>query len=629
MELDPDDVFRDDEDDPENEALRQRASSKELVVYLVDASPKMFSTNCPSEQEDQKDESHFRIAISCILESLKTQIINRSYDEVAVCFFNTREKKNLQDLNSVFVFNVADREFLDRPTAKFIKELSRLEEFFVKEIGSQHGIVSGSRENSLYNALWVAQALLRKGSAKTADKRILIFTDEDDPFGNIKGGAKADMTRTTLQRVKDAQDLGISIELLPLSQLDREFNVSLFYADLIGLQGEDLAQFVPAAGERMEDMKYQLRKRMFKKRIVRKLTFSVANGVSIEVHTYAFIRPTVLGSITWLDSVTNQPIKIERSFICADTGALMQEPPKHFQTYKNQNVKFSVEELSEIKRVSTGQLRLLGFKPLSCLKDYHNLRPSTFIFPSDEEVIGSTRIFIALHRSMIRLNRFAVAFYGTSSHSQLVALVAQEEIIDSGGQVEPPGMHMICLPYSDDIRHAEELHSGTNAAIPRANEDQIKKAAALIKRIDLKDFSVYQFANPGLQRHYAILQALALEEDDLPEIKDETVPDEEGLARPGVVKAIEEFKLSVYGDKYDESDNAGHKKVSEASKKRKALADGAVQKSAQYNWDALADSGKLKDLTVVELKFYLSAHDLPVSGKKEDLVKRILTHMGK
>lgn len=45
---------------------------------------------------------------------------------------------------------------------------------------------------------------------------------------------------------------------------------------------------------------------------------------------------------------------------------------------------FSTDELSEIKRVSTGPLRLLGFKPLSCLKDYHNLKPSTFVFPSDE-----------------------------------------------------------------------------------------------------------------------------------------------------------------------------------------------------------------------------------------------------
>lgn len=38
----------------------------------------------------------------------------------------------------------------------------------------------------------------------------------------------------------------------------------------------------------------------------------------------------------------------------------------------------------------------------------------------------------------------------------ILCFEAQEEIIDSGGQIEPPGMHMIYLPYSDDIRPIEE-----------------------------------------------------------------------------------------------------------------------------------------------------------------------------
>jgi hypothetical protein len=73
MDLDPDDVFRDDDDDPDNEVYQvfysssssssgstlinshlivfsvfdqERESTKELVVYLVDASPKMFSSTC-------------------------------------------------------------------------------------------------------------------------------------------------------------------------------------------------------------------------------------------------------------------------------------------------------------------------------------------------------------------------------------------------------------------------------------------------------------------------------------------------------------------------------------------------------------------------------------------------------
>ncbi|KAG9447442.1 hypothetical protein H6P81_013570 [Aristolochia fimbriata] len=629
MDYDPDDLFRDDDEDNENEFYQIKDATKELAVYLIDASPKMFIPQ--NEREDGQEETHFYIVVNSVAQALRTQIINRSYDEIAIVFFNTREKNNLQDLSNVYVFNVPDREQLDRPTARLVKEITHVGETFISKIGSQYGIISGSRENSLYSAIWVAQALLRKGSVKNTDKRMLLFTDEDDPFGGIRGMAKTDMTRTTIQRAKDAQDFGISIELLPISGTDQQFNISLFYADLLGLEGEEVAQFIPLAGEKFQDMTDQLRKRMFKKRRVRRITFSITDGVSIELNTYALLRPALPGSITWLDSVTNIPLKSERSYICADTGALLQEPVKRFYPYRNGNVLFSVQELADVKRLATGHLRLLGFKPLSCLKEYHNLRPSTFLFPSDEEIAGSTCLFVALHRSMLRLKRFAVAFYGSSAHPQLVALVAQDEITNPSGQVEPPGMHMIYLPYSDDIRHPEEVHTPADVTpCPRATDDQVEKAAALLKRVDLKDFSVCQFSNPALQRHYALLEAFALGEDEMPQTVDETLPDEEGMSRPGIVKAVEEFKTAVYGENYDQEEAEKAKSSgSDASKKRKAAAEHAAKESSRYNWDELVDSGKLKDLTVVELKYYLTAHNLPVTGKKEALISRILAHLGK
>lgn len=65
--------------------------------------------------------------------------------------------------------------------------------------------------------------------------------------------------------------------------------------------------------------------------------------------------------------------------------------------------------------------------------------------------------------------------------------------------------------------------------------------------------------------------------------------------RPGIVKAIEEFKLSVYGENYDEeSESVGNEKVSEASKKRKAIAENAAKESANYDWADLADNGKVR-----------------------------------
>ncbi|XP_013638444.1 PREDICTED: ATP-dependent DNA helicase 2 subunit KU70 [Brassica oleracea var. oleracea] len=618
MELDPEDVFRDEDEDPESQFFQEKEASKEFVVYLIDASPKMFSSTCPSE--DEKQESHFHISVSCIAQSLKSHIINRSNDEIAICFFNTREKKNLQDLNGVYVFNVPQRECIDRPTARLIKDFDLIEESFIEDIGSQNGIVSDSRENSLYSALWVAQALLRKGSSKTADKRIFLFTNEDDPFGSMRISVKEDMTRTTLQRAKDAQDLGISIELLPLSHPDKQFDISLFYKDLIGLNGDELTEFMPSVGQKLEDMKDQLKKRVLAKRIAKRITFMICDGVSIELNGYALLRPATPGTITWLDSTTNLPIKVERSYVCADTGAIMQEPIQRIQPYINRDVMFTAAELSEVKKISTGHLRLLGFKPLSCLKDYHNMKPSTFLYPSDKEVIGSTRAFIALHRSMIQLGRFAVAFYGGTTPPRLVALVAQDEIESDGGQVEPPGMNMIYLPYANDIRDIEELHSKPGVAAPRATEDQLKKASALMRRLELKDFSVCQFANPALQRHYAMLQAIALDEDELGETRDETLPDEGGMNRPGVVKAIEEFKESIYGDDSEEESDSGAK---EKSRKRKAADAG------DYDFVELAKTGKLKDLTVVELKTYLTANNLPLSGKKDALINRILAHVSK
>ncbi|PNY14701.1 ATP-dependent DNA helicase 2 subunit ku70-like protein [Trifolium pratense] len=118
------------------------------------------------------------------------------------------------------------------------------------------------------------------------------------------------------------------------------------------------------------------------------------------------------------------------------------------------------------------------------------------------------------------INLYLVAFSGSSSRPQMVALIAQvyllilkfssahftlrpvvaasplDEVIQSGVQIEPPGMHMIYLPYSDDIRLIEERYSDTSGAVTKASDDQIKKAADLIKRVDLKDFSVFQFSNP-------------------------------------------------------------------------------------------------------------------------------------
>ena len=84
----------------------------------------------------------------------------------------------------------------------------------------------------------------------------------------------------------------------------------------------------------------------------------------------------------------------------------------------------------------------MGFKPLEFLRDYHNLKEPTFVYPTDKELKGSTTAFIALHQAMLtEPQRFAVASMvsGRAGAPQLVALLAQqEECDDTGEQVRHP-----------------------------------------------------------------------------------------------------------------------------------------------------------------------------------------------
>lgn len=42
-----------------------------------------------------------------------------------------------------------------------------------------------------------------------------------------------------------------------------------------------------------------------------------------------------------------------------------------------------------------------------------------------------------------------------------------------------------------------QLHMDVTFTTPRASNEEIQKAVALMKRVDLRDFSVCQFSNPG------------------------------------------------------------------------------------------------------------------------------------
>eukprot|EP00850_Spirogloea_muscicola_P014492 SM000104S09362 [mRNA] locus=s104:402057:407985:+ [translate_table: standard] len=638
-----DDMFQDDVEGEEDDAEDRYAAGKELVVYLVDAAADML---LPLSPPDDDERTFLDAVLAAIGEDLKARIISRDTDLVSLCFFNAREKKNLQEGEGVFVL-----QELELPSAQLIcnffeheLNLSPHAGRFEKVVGSGPGVTAASRDNPLYTALWVTQALYRAGPSKHVTKRIMLFTNNDDPFGELDEAVKRDMVRTTVQRAKDAQDLGIQLELLPMSRPGEKFNVNIFYAQAIeGLAQDDPSSFLVTASSRFEDLVSQLKKRVFKKRMVRRLALTIAPGTEIALRSYAMLRPASEGRYTWVESRTHSEVKPDTSLICADTGAILVEPIKRMQLYGGVQVLFTPAELAEIKKVIKDDLQLLGFKSLELLKDHHNLRPPTFLYPDDLAISGSVCAFAALHQAMLDTQRvtlmpnilqdarrFAVCCYGKSTMPQLVALVAQEEKLEEGGaiQVQPPGMQMIYLPFADDIRMAEQYHVSQEAPVARASKEQVEKALAMIRRLELKDFSPDQISNPSLQHHFAIIEALALDEDEAREVKDETLPDEKSLERPAVRAAIQAFKDAAYGENHDAEEAEKEYAKGASARKRQATAEAAVEAARDFDWPELAEQGKLQELTAEQLKIFCRANHLPLTGAKAVLIDRILQKLG-
>ncbi|XP_011408577.1 PREDICTED: X-ray repair cross-complementing protein 5-like [Amphimedon queenslandica] len=264
----------------------------------------------------------------------------------------------------------------------------------------------------------------------------------------------------------------------------------------------------------------------------------------------------------------------------------------------------------------------MGFRPKSKMKMHHYIKPANFIYPDETTVSGSTKLFSVLLRRCISREVVAVCKYIPRNNSPpiFVALVPQEEELDDSSiQISPPGFHVIFLPFSEDIRSLDLPDE-----MPKASHEQIDKAKEIIKKLSF-NFQSESFENPVIQKHYRVLEALALEHEEEEEITDLTVPDAAQInKRAG--KAIDEFMKAVFPDGFDPEAKITKRKASAST----AAAGGAKKAKTDEPVDveSIAKNGTLGKLTIPVLKEYLKSVGKKAAGKKQDLIDAINEHLG-
>ncbi|KAM6290961.1 X-ray repair cross-complementing protein 6 [Porphyrio hochstetteri] len=567
-------------------------SGRDSLIFLVDASKAMFE--CEGD-----DVTPFDMTIQCIRNVYTSKIISSDRDLLSVVFYGTEKNKNSADFKHIYVL-----QELDNPGAKRVLELDKYRGdegrvLFSKTFGH-------NADYSLGEALWACSNLFSDVRVKLSHKRIMLFTNEDDPHAN--DSAKARLART---RAGDLRDTGIILDLMHLKK-PGGFDISLFYRDIINIAEDEDLGIQPQESEKLEHLMRKVRAKETKKRTLVRLNLYLNKDLSLSVGVYSLAHKAYKPYPVKLYRETNEPVKTKTRMFNGKTGSLLlPSDTKRAQTYGNRQIVLEKEETEELKRFDSLGLFLIGFKPLSMLKQHHHIRPSQFIYPEESIISGSTTLFNALLIKCLEKEVMALCRYTPRRNvpPRFVALVPQEEEVDEQKvQIAPPGFHVIFLPYADDKRNIDFTEK-----VP-ADPEQVDKMKEIIKKLRFK-YRTDSFENPVLQQHFRNLEALALDMMEPEQAEDLTMPKAEEMNRR-LGNLVEEFKQLVYPPDYNPDGKAA---------KRKQAADGQAEKrpKVEISKDELrrhVQTGTLGKLTVPVLKDACRLYGLRGGGKKQELM---------
>ncbi|KAL4678383.1 X-ray repair cross-complementing protein 6 [Piliocolobus tephrosceles] len=574
-------------------------SGRDSLIFLVDASKAMFE----SQSEDEL--TPFDMSIQCIQSVYISKIISSDRDLLAVVFYGTEKDKNSVNFKNIYVL-----QELDNPGAKRILELDQ----FKGQQGQKRfqDLMGHGSDYSLSEVLWVCANLFSDVQFKMSHKRIMLFTNEDNPHGN--DSAKASRART---KAGDLRDTGIFLDLMHLKK-PGGFDISLFYRDIISIAEDEDLRVHFEESSKLEDLLRKVRAKETRKRALSRLKLKLNKDIVISVGVYNLVQKALKPPPIKLYRETNEPVKTKtRTFNTSTGGLLLPSDTKRSQIYGSRQIILEKEETEELKRFDDPGLMLMGFKPLVLLKKHHYLRPSLFVYPEESLVIGSSTLFSALLIKCLEKEVAALCRYTPRRNipPYFVALVPQdEELDDQKIQVTPPGFQLVFLPFADDKRKMPFTEKIT------ATPEQVDKMKAIVEKLRFT-YRSDSFENPVLQQHFRNLEALALDLMEPEQAVDLTLPKVEAMNKR-LGSLVDEFKELVYPPDYNPEG-----KVT----KRKHDNDGSGSKrpKVEYSEEELKthiSKGTLGKFTVPMLKEACRAYGLKSGLKKQELLEALTKH---
>jgi ATP-dependent DNA helicase 2 subunit 1 len=375
-----------------------------------------------------------------------------------------------------------------------------------------------------------------------------------------------------------------------------------------------------------------------KRALFSNLPLELGPGLRISVKGYIIFKRQEIHKTCYVYLKGEKPVlaKSASSKLEDDDGKTV-EKNRVLKAYKfgGTRITFSQDEAASLRNFGEPIIRLLGFKAITSqnLPLWANTNRSTFLYPSEEDYIGSTRVFAALHAKLLSAHKMAVAWFVARKNATPVLaaiLPGAEQLNEAGEQEVPPGLWLVPLPFVDDVRAVPE-----HAQVP-ASEALTEKMRTVVQQLQLPGgkYVPSRYPNPSLQWHYRVLQAMALEEDMPTQAEDKTAPRNRQIhkrAGPYVVEWGEQLEEEHRAWEQTEGRAAAaalpKRPASSAAgpggspeKKRVKTEDGGP---AEEDMRAAWKQERIGKFTVAELKAFAASKGIDAGGKKAELVDQI------
>lgn len=363
----------------------------------------------------------------------------------------------------------------------------------------------------------------------------------------------------------------------------------------------------------------------------------IAPNFKISVKGYIFFKrqtPT-RSCYIWLDGEKPQIAIGTSTQLAGDTAKVVDkiDIKKAFK-FGGEQIIFTPEEVSKLRTFDGPVIRIIGFKPISMLPIWANTRPSTFTYPSEDDYVGSTRVFSALHQKLLKSKKMGVTWFipRRNATPTIAALLPGPEKLDENGyQIVPPGMWLVPLPFADDIRQNPEI---LHVVAPDA---LINEMRPIIQQLQLPkaQYDPSRYPNPSLQWHYRILQAMALEEDVPTKPEDKTIPkykqidkriNEEAVSWSSELETQYQRQRLASGKEESRGKRKDHEdswEVSDRVKKSKQASHDASEVPTDDEMRVAFHKEALGKMKVAELAAWLRSKDLKATGRKAALIETV------